>query len=105
MTGFLHDFRARVIILVDSMPETHKAEIVVLILGTTDVFRNSLDAADFTEHLQCGLVGATMGWPPEARDAGGDAGEWIGAGRTCKANRRSRGVLLVVRVEDENAVH
>jgi hypothetical protein len=41
---------------------------------------------------------------PQAGDAGGDAGERIGARRAGEADRRGRGVLLVVGVQDEDAV-
>ena len=42
---------------------------------------------------------------PQAGDAGRDAGERIGAGRAGEPHRRGRGVLLVVGVQDEDAVH
>ena len=46
-----------------------------------------------------------MGGAPEPGDAGRDAGERIGARRAGEAHRRGRGVLLVVGVQDEDAVH
>src|SRR3546814_11543333 len=41
---------------------------------------------------------------PQRGDAGGDAGEGIGVARAGDAHRRGRGVLLVVGVQDEDAV-
>ena len=46
-----------------------------------------------------------MGRAPEAGDAGGDAGEGVGARRAGEADRRGRGVLLVIGVEDEDPPH
>ncbi len=45
-----------------------------------------------------------MGRAPQAGDAGGDAGEWVGARRAGKAHGRRRGVLLVIGMEDEDPV-
>ena len=61
--------------------------------------------ADLAEHFQRGLVGAAMRGAPQAGDAGGDAGERIGAGRAGQPHRRGRSVLLVIGVQGENAVH
>ena len=41
---------------------------------------------------------------PQAGDAGRDAGERIGAGRSGEPHRRGRGVLFVVGVQDEDAI-
>src|SRR3546814_10258520 len=51
------------------------------------------------------LVGAAVRRAPQRGDAGGDAGEGIGVARAGDAHRRGRGVLLVVGVQDEDAVH
>ena len=61
--------------------------------------------ADLGEHLQHRLVGAAMRRAPQAGDAGGDAGERVGPGRAGQPNRAGRGVLLVVRVQDQDQVH
>ena len=61
--------------------------------------------ADLAEHFQRRLVGAAMRGPPQAGDAGGDTGERIGAGRAGEPHGRGRGVLLVIGVQSENAVH
>ena len=57
------------------------------------------------QHLERRFVGAAMRRAPQAGDAGGDAGERIGARRAGEPHRRGRGVLLVVGVQDEDAVH
>ena len=41
---------------------------------------------------------------PQAGDAGGDAGEGIGARRAGQPHRRGRGVLLVIGMQDEDGV-
>ena len=61
--------------------------------------------ADLGQHLQRRFVGAAMRRTPQAGDAGGDAGERVGARRAGEAHGRGRGVLLVVGVQDEDAVH
>ena len=42
--------------------------------------------------------------PPQAGDSGGNAGKGIGAGRAGEANGRCRRVLLMIGVQDEDAV-
>ena len=67
-------------------------------------FGNVLDPADLAEHSQRRLVGAAVRRAPQTGDAGGDAGERIGARRAGQPHRRGRGVLLVVGVQHEDAV-
>ena len=105
VAGLLHDLGARIVVLVDAVAEAHQAEAVVLVLGALDEFRDAVDRADLAQHLERRLVGAAMRRAPQAGDAGGDAGERIGAGRAGEPHRRGRGVLLVVGVQDEDAVH
>ena len=68
------------------------------------IFRNAIDGADLLQHLQRRFVGAAMRGAPQAGDAGRDAGERIGAGRTGKPHGRGRGVLLVIGMQDEDRV-
>src|SRR4029079_12633710 len=105
MAGLLHDLRARIVMLIYPMPEAHQTEAVIRILGPADKFWNALGLADFSQHVQRRLVGAAMRGPPQARTPSRDAGEGIGAGRARKAHGRGRGVLLVVGVQDEYAIH
>ncbi len=64
-----------------------------------------LDAADLVQHGQHGLVGATVSRAPESGDAGSDTGERVGTGGARQAYGGGRRVLLVVGVQDEDAVH
>ncbi len=105
VAGLLHDLGARIVVLVDPVAEAHQAEGIVLVLGALDEFGDAADRADLGEHLERGLVGAAMRRAPQAGAAGGDAGERIGAGGAGEPHRRGRGVLLVVGVQDEDAVH
>ncbi len=105
MAGLLHDLGARIVVLVDAVTEAHQAERIVLVLGLGDVFRNAIDGADFGEHVERRFVGAAMGRAPEAGNAGRDAGKRVGARGAGEANGRGRGVLLMVGMQDEDAVH
>ena len=104
VAGLLHDLGARIVVLVDAVAEAHQAERIVLVLGPLDVLGNAVDGADLLEHVERGFVGAAVRRAPQARDAGGDAGERIGARRAGEPHRRGRGVLLVVGMQDEDAV-
>ncbi len=64
-----------------------------------------VDVPDLAEHLEHRLVGAAVGGAPQAGDAGGDAGERVGAGGAGQAHGAGGRVLLVVGVQDEDAVH
>ena len=104
VTHLLHDLGARIVVLVDAMAEAHQADFAVLVLHLLDEVRNLVDRADLGQHRQRRLVGAAMGRSPQAGDAGGDAGERIGAGGAGDPHRRGRGVLLVVGMQDEDLV-
>src|ERR1700722_16636033 len=90
MRGALHDLGARIIVLVNAMAEAHQAKRIVLVLRLGDVFGNVLDPPNLAQHLERSLVGAPVGWTPKAGNAGGDAGERIGAGGSGEAHGRGR---------------
>src|SRR5262245_47118020 len=96
MAALPHHRGAWVVVLVDAVAEAHQTEIVVLGLGALDEFGDALLAADLAQHAEHGLVGAAMRRAPQTSDAGGNAGERIGAARSRDAHGRGRGVLLVV---------
>ena len=79
MAGLAHDLGARVEILVDAVTEAHQAEAAGLVLGLFDRLADMVLVADLDQHLEDGLVGAAMRRAPQRGDAGGDAGERIGA--------------------------
>ena len=95
---------ARVVVLVHPVAEAHEPERVLPVLGAVDELGNAVDRTDFGEHGEHRLVGATVRRSPQAGDAGGDASVRVGARRARQPHGRGRGVLLVVRVEDEDAV-
>ena len=105
MAGLAQHLGARIEVLVDAMAEAHQHEIVVLVLGALHEFGDAVLAADLHQHLEDRFVGAAMRRTPQRGDAGGDAGEGIGAGRAGETHRRGRGVLLVIGMEDEDLVH
>src|SRR5207247_10202764 len=55
----LHDFGARIITLVHTMPEAHQAAAFTA-LHALDELRNVLDAADLLDHAQYLLVRSTV---------------------------------------------
>ena len=56
------------------------------------------------QHVQAGFVGAAVGRAPQAGHAGGDGRKRVGARGGAQAHGRGGGVLLVVGVQDEDAV-
>ena len=80
MRGLLHDFGARVVVFVDPVAKAHEADMAGLVFHPGDELGNFRWIADLGEHFERCLVGAAVGWSPQAGDAGGDAGERIGAG-------------------------
>src|SRR5690606_37556347 len=100
-----HDFGTRVEVLVNAVAEAHQAEGVVLVLGAFDELVDVGLVTDLVEHGQHGFVGAAVCWAPQRGDAGGDAGEGVGAGGAGQADSRSRSVLFVVGVQQEDRVH
>ncbi len=104
VAGLAHELRARIVVLVHAMPEAHQLDPGILVLRPLDELADLGDVADLLQHLQRRLVGAAVRGTPQAGDARGDAGKRIGARRTREAHGRGGGVLLVVRVQDENPV-
>ena len=105
MRGLLHDLGARIVVLVDAVAEAHQPERIVLVLGAGDELRDAVDRADFGQHVERCLIGAAMRRAPQAGDAGRDAGKWVGARRAGEPHRRGRRILLVVGMQDEDALH
>ena len=81
------------------------AERIVLVLGLRDKGVDVLGRADLGEHLEYRFVGAAVRRAPQGGDAGGNGGVGVCACRPGKPNGGRRGVLLVVRVQHEDAVH
>src|SRR5581483_2013454 len=86
MTGLLHYLSARVVVLIDAMPEAHQAERIVLVLRALDEFRNAVNMADIGKHLERGFVRPAMRRSPKTGAAGGNASEGICAGRAGEAH-------------------
>jgi len=99
-----HHLGARIVVLVDAVAEAHQAGVVLLVLHAAQEARDVLLAADLVQHVDDGLVGAAVAGAPQRGDAGGDAGERVGARGAGEADRRGRGVLLVVGMEHQDAV-
>ena len=104
VAGLAHQLGARIVVLVHAVPEAHQAEVVVLVLGAVDEVADARDVADLLQHVQRGLVGAAVRRSPQAGDARGDAGERVGARGAGQPHRRGGGVLLVIGVQDQDAV-
>ena len=90
----LHHHRARVVALVDPVPEAEQPPGVVPVLRASQGRRDVLDAANVEQHAQASLVGPAVGRPPERRDSRGDAGEGVGLRRPRGAHGAGGGVLL-----------
>ena len=103
----LHQLGARVVVLVDPVAKAHQLDARCLVLDLADEFAHFADTAhslDVFEHVEAGLVGATMRRSPQAGDTCGDGRERIGAGASAQTHSRGGRVLLMVRVQDEYAI-
>ena len=104
--GLLDDRGARVVVLVDAVPEAHQPDAVLLVLDLVDERRRRRRRCAWMllEHLEHRLVGAAVQRAEQGVDAGRDRGEQVGVRRADEAHRRGRAVLLVVGVQDEQQV-
>src|SRR6266849_3628658 len=66
VAGFAHQLRPRIVVLVDTVSETHQLDPGVLVLRLLDEISDLGDIADLLEHLQGGLVRAAVRGPPQA---------------------------------------
>ena len=101
----LDDAGARIVVLVDPVPEAHELHAVLAVLDLLDECLDVVVAvADLREHLQNGLVGSAVQRTPEGVDAAGYRREQVGLRRADEPHCRRRAVLLVVGVQDEQHV-
>ena len=105
VAGLTHYRRAWVIVLVNTVTEAHQLERVVLVLGLGDIGIDVGDITDFVEHVQHRFVGATVCRAPQRGNAGCDTGERVGTRGAGQTHGRGGSVLLVISMENEDAVH
>src|SRR5437879_1457361 len=94
----LDDPRARIVILVHTMAESHQLDFAGL--HTLDELGNLLDRADLQEHVKDFFIGAAVERTVESGDRRGRGGIRIDVGAADAANSVGRAVLLVVRSEE-----
>src|SRR5690606_37974728 len=99
-----NDRGARIVALVNAVPEAHQPERIVLVLRARNVLADSIDGADLLEHVDHRLVRAVVRPPPEIRYPGRDVLVGIRAGAAREANRRCAAVLLVVGMQYEQEI-
>src|SRR3546814_18797142 len=63
---FLHDFGARIVIFIYTVPKAHQAERIVFVFRSSDIFGDSIDGPDFTKHIESSFVGTAMSRTPKA---------------------------------------
>ena len=101
----LDDRRTRVVVLVDAVAEAHQLGGVLLVLHLADVgLHVPALVLDALQHLEDGLVGATVERAGQRTDACGDRDVDVRPGGTDHADGRRRTVLLVVGVQDQQHV-
>ncbi len=105
VAGLFHDLGARIEVLVDAMAEAHQLERIVLVLGLGQELLDVRHVADFVQHGEYGFVRATVCRSPKGGDTGGDTGERVGTGGASQAHGGSRSVLLMIGMQDEDAIH
>jgi len=99
VTGFPHLPGARVVVLVNAVPESHQPDIGVLVLDLGDELADLGQSAlrlQLVEHRERRLVGAAMSRTPQARDARRDRCERIRSRGGAQPHGGRRCVLLVV---------
>ena len=84
------------------MAEAHQAAIATL--DASDEVIDLVIGADLVEHVQHGLVGATVAGAVEGGRSGSNRGVRVSVCATDRTSGRGRAVLLVVSVEDEQDV-
>ncbi len=105
VAGLLHDLGARVEVLVDAMSEAHQLERIVLVLGLGQELLDVRYVANLVQHGEYGFVRTAVSRSPQGGDTGRDAGKRVGAGGACQTHGGGGGVLLMVGVQDEDAIH
>jgi hypothetical protein len=107
VAGLAHQLGARVVVLVDPVTEAHQLDAAVLVLHLVDELADLLTPPMVwmsLQHVQAGLVGTAVRGAPQAGHARSDGRKRVGARRAAQAHGGGGGVLLVVGVQDEDAV-
>jgi hypothetical protein len=99
---FLDDAGARIVVLVDAVPEPHQLGFTGLY--TLDELGNPLYRANFHQHAHDFFVGAAVQRAVERGDGRGGGGVGIDVGAADAADGVRRAVLLVVGVQDKQDV-
>ena len=105
--GLLHQFGARVVVLVNAVAKSHQLDAGCLVLDLVDELADLADTTHFLdvlEHVQTSLIGTAVRRAPKTGHARRDSRERIGARAPTQAHRGRGGVLFVVRMQDKDAV-
>src|SRR5690606_40801384 len=92
---------------VNTMTKAHQAYARILVLDLFHELANLGDAAiglEFFEHLQASFVGTAVSRAPQATNTGSDCCKWVGTRRTAQAYSGSRCILLVICMQNEDAI-
>src|SRR5437660_12305660 len=98
----LDDPRARIVILVHTMAESHQLDFAGI--HTLDELGTLLDRADLQEHVKDFFIGAAVERTVESGDRRGRGGIRIDVGAADAANSVGRAVLLVVGMKNKENV-
>ena len=107
VAGFAHQCRPWIVILVHAMAKPHESYVGILVLDLGNEFTDLGDTAvtlNIVEHVKRRLVCATVRRAPQAGDTCRDGRKRIGTGGRAQTYGRGGRILLVIRVQNEDAI-
>src|SRR5699024_10902994 len=100
-----HYASTRIVVFVNTVAKAHQFEGIIFIFCFSNEFFNVGNIANFIKHFKYGFVGSTVSRTPERGNTSSNSCIRVGARRTSHAHSRGGSVLLVVCMQNKDAMH
>lgn len=105
MEGIMNDIGERIVVIVKEMEEENKKERIVIVFRNWDILRDKVKREDLRKNVERRLIGEEMRREKEEGKERGNEGKRVWKRREGEEEGRGGGIMLVIRMKDENEVN
>lgn len=105
MEGIMNDIGERIVVIVKEMEEENKKERIVIVFRNGDILRDKVKREDLRKNVERRLIGEEMRREKEEGKERGNEGKRVWKRREGEEEGRGGGIMLVIRMKDENEVN